>query len=400
MGKASKWFRGLFGFKRQDSPSAAAPKPPKEKRRWSFVKSYREKDHSAVNHHAPPTSGGHSSGHVESADPNLAPLAAVTVVGGVSREEWAAVKIQAAFRGSLARKALGALKGLVKLQALVRGEIERKRTSEWLQRVQTLLRVQAQFRAGRAQILHGPYWNANSSTPLLHVSPAKPDKFESPIRSESMKYDHSPSLLKRNSSKSRMQINESWHQRRSWSRGCSLDEERCFRMLENDSVKPQMTTSKGRNQFYSPSHGLVCEVESYSPLKMKEEVEENSWCGGENSPRTLSASSRNGGSKRSPFTPSKSDGSKSHGSGYSEPEYPSYMAYTESSMAKVRSASAPKQRPQYERSSSSSNRYSVHDHGFGDSKFATQRLAALHANFTNKAYPGSARLDRHKYSHT
>jgi len=171
-------------------------------------------------------------------------------------------------------------------------------------------------------------------------------------------------------------------------------------MLENDSVKPQMATSKGRNQFYSPSHGLVCEVESYSPLKTKEEVEENSWCGGENSPRTLSASSRNGGSKRSPFTPSKSDGSKSHGSGYSEPEYPSYMAYTESSMAKVRSASAPKQRPQYERSSSSSNRYSVHDHGFGDSKFATQRLAALHANFTNKAYPGSARLDRHKYSHT
>lgn len=103
MGKASKWFRGLFGFKRQDSPSAAAPKPPKEKRRWSFVKSYREKDHSAVNHHAPPTSGGHSSGHVESADPNLAPLAAATVVGGVSREEWAAVKIQAAFRGSLVR---------------------------------------------------------------------------------------------------------------------------------------------------------------------------------------------------------------------------------------------------------------------------------------------------------
>ncbi|KAK7366788.1 hypothetical protein VNO80_08785 [Phaseolus coccineus] len=504
MGKASKWFRGLLGFKRQDSPSTTAPKPPKEKRRWSLVKSYREKDHSAVDHHAPPTSGGHSSGHVESADPNLASLTAVTVVGGVSREEWAAVKIQAAFRGSLlltrievrpaspspsfsslrvalftinvillftlfthaeqrkivegfnqvldceidlktqvhyffvlsgkgmilglclgfvgtdanvkgapppcnARKALGALKGLVKLQALVRGEIERKRTSEWLQRVQTLLRVQAQFRAGRAQILHGPYWNANSSPPLLH-GPAKPDKFESPIKSENMKYDQSPSSLKRNSSKSRMQINVSqekpWHQRRSWSRGCSLDEERCLRMQENDSVKPQMTTSKGRNQFYSPSHALVCEVQSYSPLKTKEEVEENSWCDADNSPRTLSASSRNGGSKRSPFTPTKSDGSKSHVSGYSEPEYPSYMAYTESSMAKVRSVSAPKQRPQYERSSSSSNWYSVHDHGFGDSKLATQRLAALHANFTNKAYPGSGRLDKlglpvpyYKYSH-
>lgn len=275
----------------------------------------------------------------------------------------------------------------------MRGEIERKRTSEWLQRVQTLLRVQAQFRAGRAQNFQGPYWNAN---------------FESPIRSESMKYNQSPPLLKvyfiyifcawlnylvcqlmeaflclqRNSSKSRMQINfsreKSWHQRRSWSRACSMDEERCVRILENDCVKPHMT-SKGRNHFYSPGHASVSD---------------NSSCGADNSPRTLSASSRNGGSKRSPFTATKSEGSKSHVSGYSEPDYPSYMAYTESSMAKVRSVSAPKQRPQYERSSSTSNRYSVHDHGFGDSKLGTQRLAALHANFTNKAYPGSGRLDK------
>ncbi|XP_027913262.1 protein IQ-DOMAIN 14-like [Vigna unguiculata] len=383
MGKASKWFRSLLALKRPDSPSAAAPK---EKRRWSFVKSYREKDHSAVDHHAPPV---HSSVHAESADPNLPALTAVTVVGGFTREESAAVKIQAAFRGSLARKALRALKGLVKLQALVRGEIERKRTSEWLRRVQTLLRIQAQaqFRAGRAQILHSPYRNANPSTAYLHGSP---DKSESPIRSESMKYDHSPSLLKRNSSKSRMQMNvneeKSWHERRWWSRGFSLDEERCVRILENDSGKAHMT-SKGR------SHGLVGEGQCYSPLKWNE-VEENSWCGGENSPRTLSSSSKNGVSKRSPFTPTKSDGSKSHGSGYSEPDYPSYMAYTESSMAKVRSVSVPKQRPtQYQRSTSSSNSYSLHHHGFqsGDSKLATQRS---HANFTHKAYPGSGRLDK------
>ncbi|KOM44731.1 hypothetical protein LR48_Vigan06g003700 [Vigna angularis] len=343
MGKASKWFRAILALKRPDSPSATAPKPPKDKRRWSFVKSYREKDHSTVDH---------SSVHAESADPNLPALTAVTVLGGVTREEWAAVKIQAAFRGSLARKALRALKGLVKLQALVRGEIERKRTSEWLQR-------------------------------------GSPDKSESPISSESMKYDHSPSLLKRNSSKSRMHINvnedKSWHERRWWSRACSLDEEGCVRILENDSVKAHVP-SKGR------SHGLVSEVQSYSPRKWNE-VEDNSSCGADNSPRTLSSSSKNGGSKRSPFTPTKS-----HLSGCSEPDYPSYMAYTESSMAKVRSVSAPKQRPtQYMRSSSSSNSYSLHDNGFqfGDSKLATQRVASSsHANFTNKAYPASGRLDK------
>lgn len=44
MGKASKWFRGLLGLKKHDpsSPSNQNPKPTKKK--WSFVKSYREKD--------------------------------------------------------------------------------------------------------------------------------------------------------------------------------------------------------------------------------------------------------------------------------------------------------------------------------------------------------------------
>ncbi|TKY70915.1 IQ-DOMAIN 14 [Spatholobus suberectus] len=450
MGKASKWFRGLLGLKRPDSPSATAPKPPKEKRRWSFVKSYREKDNTTVEHHAPPTYGDRSSGHVEGAEPDIAAATAAvaaahaaaavaflacsgrcaaTTAGDVIREEWAAIKIQAAFRGSLARKALRALKGLVKLQALVRGHIERKRTAEWLQRVQALLRVQAQVHAGRAQILHSPYRNAKSSTAPLHV-PATPDKFESPIRSESMKYDQLSSVLKRNSSKSRLQIYDNqercgnrsdsrideqpWNQRRSWTRTCSMDEERSLRILEIDSVKPHIT-SKRRNLSYSPSQALVSdhyglsltttmdsvsyqsgqspssyEVQSCGPLKINK-IEESSFCAADNSPQTLSASSKDGGSKRGPFTPTKSDGSRSYLSGYSESDYPSYMAYTESSMAKVRSLSAPKQRPQYERSSSS-NRYSLH--GFGESKLAAQRASALHASFTSKAYPGSGRMDK------
>ncbi|CAL5437327.1 unnamed protein product [Camellia sinensis] len=65
-----------------------------------------------------------------------------------------------------------------------------------------------------------------------------------------------------------------------------------------------------------------------------------------------------------------------------------YMACTESSRAKVRSLSAPKQRPQFE-SSVSSKRYLVH--GYGESRSSTLRVSA---NFANKAYLGSGRLER------
>lgn len=68
------------------------------------------------------------------------------------RREIAATKIQIAFRGYLARKALRALKGLVRLQALIRGQAVRRQTTMTLRSLQSLIRIQEEARESRMRI--------------------------------------------------------------------------------------------------------------------------------------------------------------------------------------------------------------------------------------------------------
>lgn len=204
---------------------------------------------------------------------------------------------------------------------------------------------------------------------------------------------------------------ESWEQRVYSSRSGLADEGKSNKIYEIDTEKSHITP-KRRNLFQSSlypstsdpnSHSFTtskdstihqtipspssCEIQSFSPLKFTDEVEEPSFCTAENSPQFYSASSKGGSSMRGPFTPSRSDTSRSCLSGYSD--FPNYMSYTESSRAKVRSLSAPRQRTQLERSSTM-KRFSIHTRSS-----STQRgSSTLHANFTSKAYPGSGRLDR------
>ncbi|XP_021666546.2 protein IQ-DOMAIN 22 [Hevea brasiliensis] len=474
MGKASKWFRAVLGLKKPVTPSSERQQQTtgrlKEKRRWSFVKSYSEKDHQQhgvldgqegsvtvqsssayeeePNRHAiavaaataavaeAAVAAAHAAAEVVrlTSSGRCANNPPVTYVSGSHawREDWAAVKIQAAFRGYLARRALRALKALVRLQALVRGHIERKRTAAWLHRMQALLRAQARARAGRIQVSESSHSSCKSSHFHHPAGPPTPEKFEHAIRARSGKYEQS-SILKRTGSKSngraiidedkphlsfnwsgRRMDERSWEQRVPLTRTSTIDDEKSDKILEVDTGKTYFTP-KHRNLFHSsylalasdqysrsfttskdstnhqavpsPSSG---EVQSLSPLKFPR-ADEEAFRTAQNSPQFYSTSSRGGGGRRSPFTPSKSDGSASFLSGYSD-YYPNYMSYTESSRAKVRSLSAPKQRPQYERSTST-KRYTIH--GFGEPRSSSaQRASALRASFTSKAYPGSGRLDR------
>ncbi|KAG0455938.1 hypothetical protein HPP92_023726 [Vanilla planifolia] len=186
MGRAATWLRSLFRGKKEsrdngDRISSFADGGRREKKRWSF-KSARASCEVA----APALVGDGEAWHrsfyavnekdqrkhamaaaaatVAAADAAVeAAQAAVAVVRLTSRgrstmfeglDHWlAALKIQRMFRGHLAKKALRALKALVKLQALVRGYLVRKQAAATFRSMKALIRAQAAVRAQKSRVL-------------------------------------------------------------------------------------------------------------------------------------------------------------------------------------------------------------------------------------------------------
>ncbi|KAL0457569.1 UNVERIFIED_CONTAM: protein IQ-DOMAIN 14 [Sesamum latifolium] len=122
----------------EEKVTASAVKK-REKRRWLFRQATT---HDNLPQQTPPnnTSTAEQQNH-----DNIAMTVQAAVEIGAPMEHHAAITIQTAFRGYFARRALHALKGLVKLQALVRGQNVRKQAKMTMRCMQALLRVQSRI---------------------------------------------------------------------------------------------------------------------------------------------------------------------------------------------------------------------------------------------------------------
>ncbi|CAM0954496.1 unnamed protein product [Alopecurus aequalis] len=312
MGRAMRWLKKvLTGGKKEgdrergkDHPQNASAgahgdgalaMPPIERRRWSFAKA-----RSSV------------------ADGSRRPSVTAVVAGelsqvrpcscGQERDAEAAVLIQKAFRGYLARKALRALKSLVKLQALVRGYLVRRQTATTLHRLQALMRLQASSHAlKKLSSRNSVEQDRKLSMPVVH--------------------------------------------RRRLSEGGDAGFDRSPRIVEMDTCQLRCRSSRIAGRYAADPHSAPPPSSSPFPyfckppsrLQLRELEARPLPKTTQNTPR-LGVSALPAVAHGTGGSPAKGRPSCGGGGGGRESSSPRYMADTASSVARIRCQSAPRQR--------------------------------------------------------
>ncbi|KAH6758219.1 IQ-domain 26 [Perilla frutescens var. frutescens] len=355
MGKATRWLRGLLGMKRGKENVAENSNfsERKEKNRWSFAKSGKDSgglreipaadtawlrsliadSDREQNKHAIAVAAATAAAADAAVAAAQAAVAVVRLTGqgrgalfSGGRERLAAVKIQTVFRGFLARKALRALKGLVKLQALVKGYLVRKRTAATLHSMQALIRAQNGVRLRRARVIMN-----NDCKFQPEMRSRKSTESRSELHSKRFPACFDPSLNALDESPKIVEIDTG----RPKSRSRRLSSSACLSEYIADQYYQAISSplpSPIPKKYDLDHHHLQDFDWGFVP-------EECKFATAQNTPRFGCSGLADG-----PATQSKSVCGDSFLGPYSN--CPSYMANTQSFKAKVRSQSAPKQRPE------------------------------------------------------
>ncbi|RDY12127.1 Protein IQ-DOMAIN 31, partial [Mucuna pruriens] len=356
MGRGTRWVKSLFGIKRE--------KDHKQNSKCGEAKSMMESNsNSRVLCHNPGTTPPnisqpeaallqslHTEREKEQSKHAIAAQAAVAVVRltsqgrggtmfGVGPEMWAAIKIQTVFRGYLARKALRALKGLVKLQALVRGCLVRKQTTATLHGVHALVRAQATIRSHKSRRFmstkNEAYRSQNRARRSMERFDGTKSKYAAPIHSRRVSsyfdatnnnnnsVDGSPKIVEVDTGRSKS--------RRSRRTISDFGDESSFQVQALSSPLPipyrtptRLSRPDQRN-FQDSEWGLTGEEGRFSTAQ--------------STPRFTNSCTRG---SVGPVTPKSVCTDNLFLGQYGN--FPNYMASTQSFKAKLRSHSAPKQR--------------------------------------------------------
>ena len=249
------------------------------------------------------------------------------------KESAAAIKIQTAFRGYLARKALRALKGIVKLQAIIRGRAVRRQAMSSLKCLQSIVSIQSQVCARRLQMVEGRC--DYSENEEMQDSKDKIIRMDS---NSERKWDES-TVLKEEvdtscTSKRERTKEYSFNHRRSAESERSKVNGRWRYWLEQ-WVDTQLSKSKELEDLDSvfSSHSRAGEEYGGRQLKLRSNIQRQNPVEGLDSPIL--------GSRRS-FPHRRQCSVGEDHSFLSSPATPAYMAATESAKAKARSTSSPK----------------------------------------------------------
>ncbi|KAJ6376717.1 hypothetical protein OIU76_025799 [Salix suchowensis] len=282
----------------------------------------------------------------------------------------AAIVIQTAFRGYLARRALRALKGLVKLQAVVRGHNVRKQAKITLQCMEALVRVQDQVRDQRARVPHewsrrSMFSETNSSWEFkyLHdIRERKPmsrdvssvlddwdDRRCTNEEIEAMVESKKEAAIKREKALAYAFSSQIWRSGRNPSAGDEKELEDRARWLDRWMATKQWETSSRASTDRKDSNIKTVEMDTSRPFSYSQRLQTQNHLQKQLSRHSVASPFHGSQSslslhQYSPITPVSLQ-TQAPPSGGAAAILPNYMAATESAKARVRPQSAPRQRP-------------------------------------------------------